>query len=57
MIYLTTSNEVIYKNFIINYSKAYKNKISLFDKYNNFYGYFNYIIGAKNFINKLNLTW
>jgi len=53
MIYLTEFNEVFYKNFIINHSKAYKNKISVFDVKNNFYGDFNYIIEAKNYVNKL----
>ena len=41
-------NQILLNNFfIIDYSKSYKNKISLFDVNNKFYGdYFN-IIGAK----------
>lgn len=45
------NNEIIYNNFIINYSKAYKNKISVFDLNNNFYGDFYNIISAKFAIN------
>ncbi len=44
--------ELNYKNYIINYSKQYKNKISLFLN-NNFIGDFNFIIEAKNYINKI----
>ena len=52
-IYLTGINEVNYNNFIINYSKSYKNKISLFNKKDQFLGDFSTIISAKLYINKL----
>ena len=53
-IYLAGINEVNYNNFIINYSKNYKNKISLFNKKDQFLGDFYNIISAKLYINKLN---
>ena len=53
-IYLAGNNEVNYKYFIINYSKNYKNKISLFNKKDQFLGDFYNIISAKLYINKLN---
>lgn len=43
--------ELKIKNYIIDYSKNYKNKISLF-KNNNFIGDFKFIIEAKNYIIK-----
>ena len=47
------SDQIIYKNFIINFSKNYKNKISVFNKNSSdFIGDFYNIITAKNYINK-----
>lgn len=46
-----STNNFNYKNYIINNSKAYKNKISVF-KNNNFIGDFYFIIEVKNLINK-----
>lgn len=50
--YFNSKNqEIIYYNYIINYSKNYKNKISLF--YNNkFISDFNNIMQAKLYIQK-----
>lgn len=50
--FITSNQEIIYFNFIINYSKNYKNKISVF--YNNkFISDYNYISEAKYYINKI----
>jgi hypothetical protein len=47
------SDQIIYKNFIINFSKNYKNKISVFNRNSSiFIGDFYNIISAKNYINK-----
>ena len=43
-------NSINYKGFIIDYSK---NKISIFDSKDHFYGYYNFIVEAKLKINKL----
>jgi len=40
-------NLINYKGFIIDYSKNYKGKISVYDLKNNFYGDYYFIIGAK----------
>ena len=49
------NGQLLYNNFyIIDYSKNYKNKISLFDINNKFYCDFYNIISAKLYINKLN---
>ena len=49
------NDQLLYNNFyIIDYSKSYKNKISLFDINNKFYYDFYNIISAKLYINKLN---
>jgi len=47
-----TMDNFLYKEFIINNSKGYKNKISLFNINNIFIGDFKYIIEVKNYINK-----
>jgi hypothetical protein len=44
--------ELFYNNFIINYSKKYKNKISVFNREEEFCGDYNLIIEVKNLINK-----
>ena len=46
-------NSINYKGFIIDYSKNYKNKISIFDSKDHFYGDYYFIIAAKLKINKL----
>ena len=49
-------NSIDYKGFIIDYSKNYKNKISIFDINNNFYGDYYTIIAAKFAIFNKNLA-
>jgi len=49
-------NSIDYKGFIIDYSKNYKNKISIFDVNNNFYGDYYTIIAAKFAIFNKNLA-
>jgi len=50
-------DQLLFNNFfIIDYSKSYKNKISIFDINNNFYGDYYNIISAKFDIINNNLT-
>jgi len=53
---ITDEKIIYYKNFIIDYSKSFKYKISVFDLNNNFYGDYNFIMEAKNLINKNLMT-
>lgn len=58
MAQLTTfsHDQIIFKNFIIDYSKKYANKISLWDSKRDFYGDYYFIMEAKKAIIKGDLT-